>query len=180
VKILIVDNHTKHLTDLQKLVSDLEFQVCRREDFSVSFTENFDVIIFTGGSGADVYPVKNYELEYEAEINFIKNTDKKIIGICLGCEIVATALGCTLKELKSEERGIINIKFGTEDIPVYEAHRFIVSEVSGVVEILATSKDGIEAIKHKTRPVYGLQFHPEMSVDGEKGKKIFLEILGKR
>ena len=66
-----------------------------------------------------------------------------------------------------------------EEVFVYESHRFVVDKVSEDIEILATSNDGIEFFKHKNKPIYGLQFHPEMFVDKTQGKEIFLKILEK-
>ncbi len=177
MKILIVDNHTKDLEELKKLIGNFDFSICPKEKFSYEITNGFDLIIFSGGSGAGVYPIINHKENYKTEIDFIRKSDKKIIGICLGCEIVAAAFDCTLKELKAKEKGIINIQFKNKEIPVYEAHRFVIDKVSNEIEILATSNDGIEMIKHKVKPIYGLQFHPEMFVDKTEGKNIFFEIL---
>ena len=38
-------------------------------------------------------------------------------------------------------------------------------------------KDGIEAIRHKTYLIYGVQFHPEMFVDKTCGDEIFHNFL---
>ncbi|MCC7004627.1 gamma-glutamyl-gamma-aminobutyrate hydrolase family protein [Candidatus Nomurabacteria bacterium] len=175
MKILLVDNHTKNLEETKKLFSGLDFLVSKKEEFSNDFANTFDLIIFLGGSG--VNSVKNHREDYKNEIDFISNTDKKIIGICLGCEIVATSFNCTLKELEAKEKGISIIKFENEEIPIYEAHRFVIDKVSDEIEILATSNHGIEMIKHKTKPIYGLQFHPEMFVDKTRGNEIFFNIL---
>ncbi len=175
MKILLVDNHTKNLEETKKLLNSFDFLVCKKEEFSNDFANTFDLIIFLGGSC--VNSVKNHREDYKNEIDFISKTDKKIIGICLGCEIVATAFNCSLKELRAKEKGISNIKFENEEIPIYEAHRFVIDKVSDEIEILATSNHGIEIIKHKTKPIYGLQFHPEMFVDKTKGDEIFFKIL---
>jgi anthranilate/para-aminobenzoate synthase component II len=45
--------------------------------------------------------------------------------------------------------------------------------------VLATSKDGIEAIKHRTKPIYGVQFHPSLLSDNEGYKTLenFLKLI---
>lgn len=181
MKVLIVDNYTKNLEELKNLLNNFDFSVIKKKQFSIKIAHNFDLIVFSGGSG--VRSVKNHKEEYKTEIDFIKKTDKKVIGICLGCEIIAVAFDCSLKKLKLPEKKITKIKmskmpFDTKkEILVYESHCFIIDKVSEDIEILATSDDGIEFFKHKNKPIYGLQFHPEKFVDKTQGKKIFLEIL---
>ncbi len=175
MKILLVDNHTKNLEETKKLLKDFDFKICKKEEFSTENSENFDLIIFLGGSS--VRSVKNHKEDYGSEIDFIKNTNKKVIGICLGCEIIATAFDCSIRESSKTEKGISNIKYQNNEFPIYESHRFIIDKVSDVIEILATSNHGIEMIKHKTKPIYGLQFHPEMFAKKTSGDEIFFNVL---
>ena len=187
MKILLVDNHTKNIKELKDLLNNFDFSLIKKEQFSIKIARNFDLIVFSGGSGIGVYSVKNHKEEYKTEIDFIKNTDKKVIGICLGCEIIAVAFDCSLKKLKLPEKGITKIKmskglfdtlFDTKkEILVYESHRFAIDKVSEDIEILATSDDGIEIFKHKNKPIYGLQFHPEIFINKTQGREIFLKIL---
>lgn len=69
------------------------------------------------------------------------------------------------------------MKFENKEIPVFESHRFAIEKISNVIEALATSDHGIEMIKHKDKPIYGLQFHPESFIDKTQGDEIFLKIL---
>ena len=48
-----------------------------------------------------------------------------------------------------------------EDCEVYAIHHLSV-EPSDEFEVLARSEDCVEAVKHKTKPFYGLLFHPEV------------------
>ena len=175
MKIFVVDNHSKDIEELKRLIGNFDFSICTKEDFIPEKTNGFDLIIFSGGSG--VHSVKNHSDEYKIEIDFIKNTNKKIIGICLGCQVVAVALGCTLKEMPDKEKGIVKIKYKDNELNVYDSHRFSIAKVSSDVEVLATSIDGIEMIRHKTKSIFGMQFHPEVRLGDNDGVKIFLEIL---
>ncbi len=175
MNIFVVDNHSKDIEELKRLIRDFDFSVCSKEDFNPEKTKNFDLVIFSGGSG--VPSAKNHSDEYTAEIDFIKNTDKKIIGICLGCQIVALAFECTLKELLDKEEGLVRINYKDSELSVYDSHRFAIENISPYVEVLATSIDGVEMIRHKTKPIFGMQFHPEVRIDNNSGAEIFKEIL---
>ncbi|MFM7088944.1 MAG: glutamine amidotransferase-related protein [Candidatus Paceibacterota bacterium] len=176
-KILVVDNHTSSLDHLKSILKDFDFSVINKLEFKSEIATPYDVVILTGGSGVD--SVKNHKEDYLAQIDFIKSTNKKVIGICLGCEIVATAFGCTIEELPQKAKGIIDIIYQGERIPVYESHRFAITDTSPDIDILATSSTGIEIIRHKEKPIMGLQFHPESFIDKTKGKEIFLELIAK-
>ncbi len=177
MKILLVDNHTKDIAELKRLLGNFDFTTISMEDFSASSAEGFDLIILSGGSG--IRSVKNHPGDYVNEIDFVKNTDKKIIGICLGAQIIATAFGCELVNLDTEHKGITKISLTKTGnmYEVYEAHRFAITNTPDEIEVLATSDHGIEMFKHKTKPIYGLQFHPEMFVDKMAGDEIFLNLL---
>jgi GMP synthase (glutamine-hydrolysing) len=64
-----------------------------------------------------------------------------------------------------------------KDLPekfiAWNSHNDEVSEISEQLECLAHSKDcKYEAIKHKEKPIFGLQFHPEVQ-HTEHGQEIF-------
>ena len=135
----------------------------------------FDLILLSGGSGTNA--VKYHPDDYDEEIKFIREADRKIIGICLGCEIIATAFGCTLRKMPARSKGIYNINFGGQKYSVYKSHKFIIDKITEEVEVLAVSEDGVEMIKHKTKSIYGLQFHPEIYPHKTQGRAIFWRII---
>lgn len=176
MKILIVDNRSTYLQNLESLLSDHEVSVCQRDGLKTFDGDSFDVVILSGGSGT--HSVKYHREFYQTEIDFVQNSTTKVIGICLGCQIVATAFGCTLKELDEKHQGITTIKtIEGQSLEVYESHRFTIDYVPTEIEILGTSEHGIEIIQHKTRPIFGLQFHPEMFVDKTKGANVLFSFL---
>ncbi|MFA6421909.1 MAG: gamma-glutamyl-gamma-aminobutyrate hydrolase family protein [Candidatus Buchananbacteria bacterium] len=182
MKILIIDNGTKHLAKLKKLLVDLPFKVVNYSEIDVAHAKNFDVIILSGGHN---FPVCGNEGLLKKEINLIKTSKAKIFGICFGFELIAYAFGAKLKPLKNKEHGIIDIKIVKPDeifseidnFQVYEGHRWVIKKADGDLTALAKSKDGIEAIKHKKRPIYAVQFHPEMFVNKTCGDEIFHNFL---
>jgi len=175
MKILLVNNQTKHLTKLQKLLKEHVVQTIGKDEFTCEIAKDFEVVIFSGGS--NVATVKNHQEVYKNETEFILKSDKKVIGICLGCEIIARAFNCNLIHLKSKVKGIIDMSYDDKVIPVFSAHNYAIKTPSPEIKVLATSTNGIEIFKHKLKPIYGIQFHPEISLGNNLGHEIFLKIL---
>lgn len=183
MKLLVVNNHSIHIKELLhkfKEVKLVDFENLENKDYN-----KYDAIILSGGSSLSVV---NHEKEYYRELQLIKNYQKPILGICLGFELINFAFGEELKMLKQKEKGIISIKLISKDklfesfpkeFNVYEAHRWVVSE-NKKLNSLAKSKDGIEAVKHPKKKIYGIQFHPEIFIEKENIEKIlrnFLDII---
>src|SRR6185369_3924313 len=111
--------------------------------------------------------------------------DIPIIGICLGFELIAHLLGAKLSKLPV--RRINNIKIfpvqkdvileGMASPRVYQGHVWRVTDLPPELICLAASKDGIEIVKHKKKPIYGLQFHPEKDRHNNDGPAIFHNIV---
>jgi anthranilate/para-aminobenzoate synthase component II len=177
MNILIIDNHTKNIRELLTMLKDYNVSIVKKELFTLEKSKSFDVIIISGGSG--VHSVKNHPEDYVNEIELVRTFDKKIIGICLGCEIIACAFNCNLSDSLTPHIGTTVLTYKNNCIVVYEHHRFVITDVSPEISIIGTSPHGIEMIQHKNKPIYGLQFHPEICVDKNKGRKIFFEFLQK-
>jgi GMP synthase (glutamine-hydrolysing) len=181
MKILVVDNGTSHLSELKNILSSHDFGIVKYHEINSVNADDFDAIVLSGGD----FPLKGNEAKLQEEIDLIKNYQKPIFGICFGFEVIAYVFGAKLKQLRSKEQGILDLKVIEPDqiflnIPnfqVYEGHRWVINKPTDEIIALARSKDGIEAIKHKTRPIYAVQFHPEMFVKETCGDEIFNNFL---
>lgn len=180
MKLLVVNNHSKHIKDLLhklKDVKSVDFKNLKNSNYN-----NYDAIILSGGSSLSV---ENHEKEYAKELHLIRNCQKPILGICLGFELINFAFGEELKMLKQKEKGVVSIRLVSEDVifkslpkefKVYEAHRWVVLK-NKKLNSLAKSKDGIEAVKHPSKNVYGVQFHPEIFIAKSHAERIFRNFL---
>ena len=91
-------------------------------------------------------------------------------GICLGHQILAQAMGASTYKLKFGHRGanhpVKNLRTGQVEI-TSQNHGFAVDadSVPDDVEVTHTNLyDGtVEGLRHKTRPVFCVQYHPEAS-----------------
>lgn len=182
MKILIINNGTKHLTALKNMLKRNSLKV---EEFNQIHPpiEGFDLVILSGSSW---YSVEESPEKYAKEVLIIKEYKTPIIGICLGCELIAYVFRATLEKLPEREHGIIKIKmtdneFNAKDntFSAYEAHEWAIKKIPNNLTAYAKSKDGFEIIKVKNENIWGLQFHPEMLRGTIKGYDIFSQIVSK-
>jgi len=179
MKVLLIDNGTRLLDKLQKLI-DAEIDTRTFGQISTATAQGYDLIILSGSSEHSV--VRDHGA-FQSELDLIRSSETPIIGICFGCELIANAFGGKLKELAEPHEGIreITIKdtalINRPVIRAYEHHRWIISEVPKDFRVIAESEDGPEGIEHETRRICGLQFHPENFVDTTEGDDVFFSVI---
>jgi GMP synthase (glutamine-hydrolysing) len=96
-----------------------------------------------------------------------------VLGICYGMQLACHLLGSRVQPAPSREYGRAHCHV-TEanglfagvpnDLVVWMSHGDQVNSVNGdFVPLATTSTCPVAAVRHRSRPVYGLQFHPEVS-----------------
>lgn len=177
LKALIIDNGSSYIQRIPSLLGGDLFDITTYD--SISPKVDYDYYILSGGH---YYPIMGHENKYAKEVELIKSTQKPILGICLGFQMIAYSFEASLKRLEIKKQGILDITLleksdplftGLNAISVYESHRWVVEKLGNDLLPLASSPDGIEIIKHKSKNIYGLQFHPEMFPDQTQGDEIF-------
>lgn len=147
---------------------------------------SFDGIIIGGGPMSIPSYDKNILEKFS---KFLSVYDRPILGICLGHQMIAAALGGEVKSAQYPEFGLteINIIRYNElfkDLPskfsVWESHTDEVVRIPENAEIIASSeKCKVEAITIRGKKIYGVQFHPEVEHTryGKNIIKNFLDIV---
>jgi GMP synthase (glutamine-hydrolysing) len=104
-------------------------------------------------------------LNHLTRFQWIKNCAKPLLGICAGMQTIAKVYGDPLSVC--QQVGMTEITT-TKHNPLfngtfqaYSLHSYTVLP-SQTFEVLAESKQCIQAIKHKQKPLYGVLFHPEV------------------
>ncbi|MBN2294244.1 MAG: glutamine-hydrolyzing GMP synthase [Pirellulales bacterium] len=111
-----------------------------------------------------------------------------VLGICYGMQLACEALGGRVNNTRSREYGRAHCTVTAEndlfaDIPqtsqVWMSHGDQVSSVSDKFSALAaTDTCPFAAVKYNDQPIYGLQFHPEVT-HTDHGAKILGNFLSK-
>jgi len=96
---------------------------------------------------------------------WLKETEKPVLGICAGMETIGAVFGMRL--IRCLEIGMTQINKLKENplfqgnFRAYSLHSYCV-EPNGDFEVWATSAKCVQVTKHKTKPIYGVLFHPEV------------------
>jgi GMP synthase (glutamine-hydrolysing) len=180
--ILILDNESSFIHDLEHLCYPHHITTLHPELISNTDISKYDLIIISGGHRVSV---ARHQPFYQKQLDLIQYSRVPILGICLGCELIAQSYDCTLERLEERVIGLIDIDKTLEDpifsgitkMNVFESHLWAVRQLSSEVTGLATSQSGYEIIKHNTKLQYGFQFHPEYTKEPNSGQKLFENFL---
>jgi GMP synthase (glutamine-hydrolysing) len=141
-----------------------------------------DGLVLSGGSPSVASEVGRMGCNGE----YLDKAQYPILAICAGHQFMCTHFGGSIGPAERPEFGkaVLHVDYDGDlfnELPrqftVWQSHNDEVKVVPPELEVLAHSKDcAVEAVKHITRPLYGLQFHPEVE-NTEHGYDIFLNFL---
>ncbi len=105
-----------------------------------------------------------------------------IAGICLGHQLLALSLDGNTAKLKFGHRGCNHPVMDLEKNRVYitsQNHGYFVNDLPQNMNIthISMNDETIEGMKHKTLPIYSVQFHPEANPGPTDADHIFDEFL---
>jgi carbamoyl-phosphate synthase small subunit len=124
------------------------------------------------------------------EVKTLLDTGIPIFGICLGHQILGQAFGGKTFKLKFGHRGgnqpVKDLESGKVEI-TSQNHGFAVDAKSLPSDVAVTrlnlNDQTVEGLRHKTKPVYCVQYHPEASPGPHDSTALFAEfrtLIGKK
>ena len=200
--LLVVDNGSVFTGNLISLLSRGGFApfVTRTPDvLGAEDLAGYDSFILSGRKSND----RETNRANSGVVRHCVRSGSKLLGICYGAEILALTAGGTIRRSSSPRRGSETVevwgdgplfaagKGGEEEgaagigakrrarrtLDVFESHSFEISKLPPTIVPLGGSDNcGYEIIQYRGMPIYGTQFHPEMTRDGHGLIERFCEL----
>ncbi|ANE35401.1 anthranilate phosphoribosyltransferase / anthranilate synthase component II [Campylobacter iguaniorum] len=178
--ILMIDNYDSFVYNIYQYIletTDEEVRCLRNDEINIEGVKalNPTKIILSPGP--------KHPKDSGVCLDILKaNLDIPVLGVCLGHQAIGLVFGANIKTLQSPMHGKtsqINVTNPNEifaglpsSFSVMRYHSLYVDDLPDCLEVTAMSDDGvIMGLKHKTKPIFGIQFHPE-SYFTQYGKKI--------
>lgn len=182
VKIYVVYNHGQYNHLIYRMLRDLEVETKLIDNTTHPEQIDADGLVIGGGPSIE---------KSGRSADYVKELDIPILGICLGHQIIAKVFGGEVgrgdvggyaeNEVRILKEDELFAGF-PEKITVWESHMDEVKTLPDDFELLATSEIcEVEAMRHKNKPIYGVQWHPEVyhSQYGEELYRNFVNICRK-
>ena len=114
------------------------------------------------------------------QISKLIDADLPVFGICIGHQLMALAMGATTRKMDRGHRGanhpVKDLATGTIEI-TSQNHGFVVDQdtLPDTLEVTHVSLfDGsVEGLRHKTKPAFCVQYHPESSPGPHDSRYLF-------
>jgi anthranilate synthase/aminodeoxychorismate synthase-like glutamine amidotransferase len=185
--ILVIDNYDSFTYNLVQYLGELGADVCVMRNDVVSVEE----VVSAGADRIVISPGPGRPEHAGITMSVIRQLGQTtpILGVCLGHQAIGAVFGGEVvragvpmhgktSTIEHDGRGVFSGIAGPFQASRY--HSLVVAERSlpAELEITARTREdaNIMGLRHRTWPVYGVQFHPESILTGE-GKTILRNFL---
>lgn len=174
-------------------IRPMEFQLIHHSELDGQILQEKPDLIYLTGRVTHDWTLDEILNDYAKELSMLREVDIPTIAVCAGHQLVSVAYGSDfgmMIETKEGEEPIREAGYIEMDIlqpdPIFkglgdsftcfQVHRDEVKNVPKEFNLLAsTVMCPIQAIKHKSKPMYSFQFHPERYSQRFPDGKIILE-----
>ena len=184
--ILVIDNGTHYRGELERALSLVGVEFSIEQGDAARAEVDLDAASGVILSGGEVHVYRPDQLqEVQLSCRLIEAGSLPILGLCLGCQLLAHVFGGTVEPLPGPVDQPVDVEWQSADplraglpsvVPMLMAHSDAVTDPGPLLVTLARSRFGAhEALRHRTRPLYGIQFHPEVS--GTLGRQVLANFV---
>lgn len=173
-RIAVIDNYDSFSHNLEQYIGDFaEVTVDRYEE-----PPEADGYVFSPGPGRP----EDFPVMYDV----LREREEPVFGVCLGHQAIADYFGGSVgyadevvhgKRSPVEHDGSGVFEDVSSPTAVGRYHSLVVEDVPDTLEVTAEGAGEVMGLGHLTRPVFGVQFHPE-SILTPEGKKMMRNFVG--
>lgn len=179
MKITVIDCGSSKVSDIVKMLGELvaDTNVIKLSEKKLWYGDG--VVI----SGAPILLTEENPDKYLKMSEQIKNTNIPVLGICFGHQLIGLHFNAEIKKC-TEDRNWQKIHFFRdtklnsgfdETMQFKEDHCECITLPENFDLVASSAICEVEMMKHRTKNIFGVQFHPEIS--DENGKKIFSNFI---
>ena len=185
--ILVIDNYDSFTYNLVHYIGEFDYEVLVKRNDEVTLKDirnmNPQKIVISPGPCTPK--------EAGISVKLIQDSQVPLLGVCLGHQSIGAAFGAKIVKApnvfhgKKSEIRHSNSSFLYKGIPdpysVVRYHSLIIDNATLPKDLKVTSSliddpNIIMGVEHISRPIYGVQFHPE-SIDTQHGVKLISNFL---
>jgi len=180
MRTLLIDNYDSFTWNLFQLLGSVNQEEPEVVTNDVSWpnldVSAFDNIVVSPGPG---WPDR--ERDFGISRQAIQHSGLPVLGVCLGHQGIAQVFGGSVVHAPQAIHGRVRqVRHRGQDIfaglpspfAAVRYHSLMVAELPPALEAIAWTEDGVNmGIRHRSQPIWGVQFHPE-SVCSEHGRTI--------
>ncbi len=167
--ILVIDCGSSKTKYIEQIVDEfIDVKPCKLMDFNVSCLEDVKGVIISGAplliTEVDLSP-------YLDKVEWIKTTELPVLGICFGHQLLGIlhgAFGSKMREdrdwqlIEAYEESPLFYRLPNE-VEMMQDHCETISIPENFILVASSDACVNETMQHKEKPLYGVQFHPEVS-----------------
>lgn len=167
--ILVVDCGSSKTKYIEQIIDEfMDVKPVKLLDFSINDLNDIQGVVISGA------PLLITEIDmqpYLDKMAWIKETTLPVLGICFGHQLMGLLFGAFGSKMREDRSWQIVEAFVTcplfnrlpDEIEMMEDHCETIS-IPAQFELVASSDACVnEVMQHLTKPLYGVQFHPEVS-----------------
>ena len=181
---MVNNYHTREkVTRLEKCVAENGAAVTSVEWEALSGPrfDSFDGVVLSGSP--DMMTDPKVQAKFESEAQAVRESSIPILGVCFGHQLMARAFGAEIVKDRQHVLAMVRTTVVKKDalfaglpksLMLLESRYEVVKSLPAGFHLLAKSQTSrIAAMKHGSRPLYGVQFHPErFTLENPEGNQV--------